>query len=226
MFVTHGAVDPEWLTTFLSQIDLPSPNETATKGRRKVATGKAADSHGRHMSEPTLAEAVTDGRTMGVAVHRLLGDLFASRGTGDVSPTELRRFVATHPLVVSPKIVYRQTAKQRLLVPTAIYLRLFSPGADWKFVGAEITVGRRRADLVWQREGSVMIDELKTGKLADHLQHESLKQQVTDLVAASRDTYGDRLVGVRAIVLASPRASYMVRPDGSVEALQWEKAGD
>jgi len=164
---------------------------------------------------------VLDGRTMGVEVHRLLGDLFR-KGVRRPSPVELRRFVANHPLVNRPEISYRQTARQRLLIPTAIYLRLFAPSDEWEFVGAEVKLGRRRADLVWQSAQGILIDEVKAGAAAARFERDALAEQVKSLVQHGTDAYGDAFLGVRAIVLASPRTSYLARPDGSSRPIVWE----
>ncbi len=199
------------------------------KGKRKVTTDNAAHSYGRRVLSAELdekrPEVATDGRTIGTMVHRLLGDVFAT-GRRSISPLELRLHVANHPLVTGTDAPYRQVAKQRLLAAAAIYLRFFAPDDDWGFAGAEMTLGRRRADFVWHRDDQVMIDELKTGTVAGRLERDSLQRQVADLLKAGVAKYGTHFVGVRAIVLASPRSSYIARPDGSVEALEREGCGE
>lgn len=117
--------------------DLSSYGQRVTRTKTENPTKNAGSgARGRDTN------GVVDGRTAGVAVHRLIAEL-ATSGALALSPVELRRQVATHPSVTSTALPYRQAAKQRLLTAAAIYLRLFPLGAGWRCLGTELPVEDR-----------------------------------------------------------------------------------
>lgn len=165
------------------------------------------------------AEAV-DNRTLGVAVHQVLASLFED-GALTASPIELRRLIGSHPALASASAVLRQAAKQRLLTACSVYLRLFAPAADWVLVGAEMPLGRRRADLVWRTPGGIVVDELKAGATGARYERGDLDDQIDGLLAGAHEAFGDEVRGVRAIVLAAPMRSYELLSNGSREPFTW-----
>jgi hypothetical protein len=165
------------------------------------------------------ADAV-DSSTLGVAVHQVLASLFEC-GDLTASPIELRRLIGCHPALASATAVLRQAAKQRLLTASSVYLRLFAPAADWLFVGAEVSLGHRRADLVWWTPGGIVVDELKAGATGARYERGDLDDQIDGLLAGAREAFGDEVRGVRAIVLAAPMSSYELMSDGSRRPFIW-----
>jgi hypothetical protein len=170
----------------------------------------------RHSGSP----GAVDGRTLGVAVHQVLACLFEG-GELTASPIELRRLIGSHPALATASGVVRQAAKQRLLTASSVYLRLFAPEPDWVFIGAEVPLRRRRADLVWRTPGGIVVDELKAGATGARYERSDLDNQVDGLLAGAREVFGDELRGVRAIVLAAPMRSYELMSDGSRRSFSW-----
>jgi hypothetical protein len=171
------------------------------------------------LGDSESADAV-DSRTLGVAVHQVLASLFEC-GDLTASPIELRRLIGCHPTLASASAVLRRAAKQRLLTASSVYLRLFAPAADWVFVGAEVSLGHRRADLVWRTPGGIVVDELKAGATGARYAWGDLDDQVEGLLAGAREAFGDEVRGVRAIVLAAPMRSYELMSDGSRRSFTW-----
>jgi hypothetical protein len=150
----------------------------------------------------------------------VLASLFED-GALTASPIELRRLIGSHPALASASAVLRQAAKQRLLTACSVYLRLFAPAADWVLVGAEMPLGRRRADLVWRTPGGIVVDELKAGATGARYERGDLDDQIDGLLAGAHEAFGDEVRGVRAIVLAAPMRSYELLSNGSREPFTW-----
>lgn len=167
-----------------------------------------------------LVPGAIDGRTMGREVHRLIADL-VSVGVREPTPRQLRAQVAGHPLVSDPRITYRQAAKQRLLVATALYFRFFVPLAPWCLLGSEVTVGSSRLDLVWRNGEEVIADEIKSGRIVDRFEHDQLERQIDRALANANDRYGDAFTGLRVLLLAAPSKSFVLRSDGKREPFVW-----
>jgi hypothetical protein len=157
---------------------------------------------------------------MGREVHRLIADLVAA-GVRQPTPRQLRAHIAGHPLVSDSRVVYRQAAKQRLLVATALYFRFFEPPAAWRLLGSEVAMGSSRLDLVWGDGEDVIADEIKSGKIVARFEHEHLEQQIEHALANANERYGDAFTGLRVLLLASPTTSFLLRSDGSREPFAW-----
>jgi len=167
-----------------------------------------------------LVPGAIDGRTMGREVHRLIADL-VSAGIRQPTPRQLRAHVAGHPLVSDPRIIYRQAAKQRLLVATALYFRFFAPPAPWRLLGTEVTMGNSRLDLVWGHGQEVIADEIKSGRIVDRFERDQLELQIDRALANANDRYGDAFTGLRVLMLAAPTKSFVLRSDGNREPFAW-----
>jgi hypothetical protein len=167
-----------------------------------------------------LIPGAIDGRTMGREVHRLIADL-VSAGIRRPTPRQLRAHVAGHPLVSDARIVYRQAAKQRLLVATALYFRFFVPPTAWRLLGTEVTLGNSRLDLVWRNGEEVIADEIKSGRVVDRFERDQLEQQIDRALANAIDRYGDAFAGLRVLFLTAPTKSFVLRGDGNREQFVW-----
>jgi hypothetical protein len=162
------------------------------------------------------------GSDRGRAVHQLIGELLAT--TRRPSSQQITRTVATHDLLREKAVIHRQSIKQPLETAIACYFARFAPCELWDFAGASVRLGSCEFDLLWRasRNGRLLADELKTGLFGLTFVHRKLDRQVERQLQAGTTTCGDRFAGVRAIVLGEPWRSFLARPDGSRQPLQWE----
>jgi hypothetical protein len=208
----------------------PIANENTKRKRERVCCGCVTNALMTNASPKWTTEAEpagdresadgVDRRTLGVAVHQVLASLFEG-GELTASPIELRHLIGSHPALAAASAVLRQAAKQRLLTASSVYLRLFAPAADWLFVGAEMPLGRRRADLVWRTPSGFVIDELKAGATGARYERGDLDDQIDGLLAGAHEAFGDEVRAVRAIVLAAPMRSYELLSNGSRRSFTW-----
>lgn len=93
------------------------------------------------------------------------------------------------------------------LTTAAKYLSLLRPTCT-QFLGAEVSLGTGRADLVWLLpDGDVFIDELKTER---YLQVDAAVEQASRYVTAGVEMFGDGFVGVRVVSATHERHSLLV----------------
>jgi hypothetical protein len=91
----------------------------------------------------------------------------------------------------------------------------------WKLLGTEIQGPNCTFDIVWQHtsSGRVLVDELKTGKAGDLVGGQELDEQLERECRGGRELYDRRFVGVRLLILAAPRRSFLVSPDARTSFL-------
>jgi len=165
--------------------------------------------------------AVLDGRRAGERVHLAVARLLEQ---GVRKPSAFQVVSLARDMVVAPglAVIYRQTAIQRLATCTASYFRLFALDETWTYIGAEIAAGRCRFDFLFEHEdGQVLADELKAGRVADRGGRRLFDEQVARQLKAGAAKWGERFLGVRVLLLAAPRASFLARPDGERQPLEW-----
>lgn len=162
------------------------------------------------------------GGDRGRAVHDLIGELLAT--TRAPSPERIAAIVAAHGLLRDRPVIHRQAIKQSLETAIAAYFARFAPCELWDFVGASVRLASCEFDLIWRdsRNGQLLADELKTGLFGLRFVERNLERQVERQLRAGASACGDRFAGVRAIVLGEPWRSFLARPDGRREPLQWE----
>lgn len=167
----------------------------------------------------TPPAAALDETAIGQCIHAVVGELLAE-GVWTPSPEKLLSAVAVNPLLRESVAAYRQAAKQRVLSAASLYFRLFLPAAEWRHDGSELRAGARRLDLIWRHPaGEVMADEVKSGRAVSLDARRALESQVAAQVAVGVERFGAEFVGVRAVLLAAPRRSYLLRADGTSENL-------
>lgn len=157
------------------------------------------------------------GPALGVSVHVVVVECLRD-GTRYPSSAELLTRAGRRAVTIDPRPVRRQAAKQALLTTASVYFGWFTPPDEWEFLGAEIEGPGCRFDLVWRVDGKFVVDEIKSGALAVPGRG-GFEPQVARLVRGGETKYGDAFVGVRVIILAAPRLSYLARPGGGREAL-------
>lgn len=171
--------------------------------------------------ESLRPHSALDPTTAGRRVHGAVGRLLEAgvRAPGSLEVIALARDIVCEPGLA---VVRRQAAIQRLATCTAAYFRLFVLDETWAYIGAEIGAGRCRFDFVFEGvDASIVADELKSGKVADRGERRLFDEQITRQLDAGAAKWGDRFLGIRALLLAAPRASFLARPDGGREPLEW-----
>jgi hypothetical protein len=159
--------------------------------------------------------------TAGRRAHLAIGHLLAA---GNRVPSSLQVIALARDVVCEPglAVVHRQAAIQRLATATASYFRLFALDETWAYLGSEIAAEECRFDFVFESgDGSIVADELKSGRAADRGARRLFDEQVARQLEAGTATWGDRFRGVRVLILAAPRASFLAQPDGKREPLEW-----
>jgi hypothetical protein len=163
-----------------------------------------------------------DPAVLGMAAHDVIGCL-ASDGAATVDFERITSVVRAHAATQLPG-VHRQAARQWLMSTACLYFRLFGLPAEWNLLGTELRGPSCVFDLVWRNEstGRVLVDELKTGKAADLIGGEQLDTQLDRQRADGVALYGERFEGIRLLILAAPRRSFLVAPDGARSPLYVE----
>lgn len=182
-------------------------------------TVKSADPVESLKQHPAL-EPMTAGRRVHEAIRRLLeAGVRAPRGTDVIA---LARDIVCEPGLA---VVHRQAAIQRLVTGTAAYFRLFVPDDTWAYMGAEIAAGRCRFDFVFEDVGGMVIaDELKAGRAASRGERQLSDDQVRRQLEGGAEKWGENFAGVRVLFLGAPRASFLARPSGERDELEWGRA--
>lgn len=150
---------------------------------------------------------------IGEGIERVCAALLRADQT-DPSPEDILSFAARDPLLSLPH-VYRLAARQKLVTGITIYFQVLAPDPSvWRFAGNQVPLARKRADLLFEGEnGDLLLDEIKAGVVTGP-RDPGLNQQIEDLLQAGRGIYGDRLQGVRAILLSAPFQSFLLTPTG------------
>jgi hypothetical protein len=158
----------------------------------------------------------------GRAIHQLIGELLLA--TRRPTPDAIRRTLSNHALLESQSIIHAQAIKQALSSALTVYFTRFAPSDVWDFAGYSVRIRGCEFDLLWRdsRTGRILADELKTSVLGLRFGAERLDRQAARQLRAGSAAIGERFAGVRAIVLADPSCSFLARPDGTREPLNWE----
>lgn len=151
---------------------------------------------------------------LGRAAHEVIAEL-AAGGLRHACWENIAAAVAAHPVCQQPT-VRRQAARQWLCSVVSLYFRLFVPLEGWNLVGSEVLAPGCRFDLVWRSrfQGSVIADELKSGKAPDFIGGSRLEEQLARQLRGGSEQYGEHFTGVRVLVLAAPARSFVALPNG------------
>jgi len=168
-------------------------------------------------SRPT--RSADDPAQRGVGAHQLVAAMLTA-GVRNPTPEELFEWVGRYATAQFPRPTHRLAARQRLLGPVAVYFADFGPRPRWKLIGAEVSIGRSRVDLLWKDGARLFADELKTGPAAVDLAAAQVDEQALRQARAGAKRYGANFAGVRVVLLAAPARSFWMRPDGSHQPLR------
>lgn len=143
----------------------------------------------------------------GDASHELIAQVAIAHG-GNPSRAEILAVARAHRVGGKPS-GGRALRAARLTRATRFFSRFGRPG--WELLGAEVSVGDIRFDLVWTKDGRVEADEIKSGRLGAWTSHESVEVQLFEQFLAGRHKWGNSFVGVRLVPLLQPEMSYVYK---------------
>jgi len=155
--------------------------------------------------------------TVGSATHRVIASAIERCERGSPSQHfDLVWELAADAVLVPAVSRRRPAARIAVAGHAAIYLERFLPSARWQFLGAEVDLGDGlRADLAFESEDGVIIDELKLADARAVARGRArVEQQVTAYAAHGAELWGSRFLGVRLLYLGAPNRSLAIEPDG------------
>lgn len=162
--------------------------------------------------EPRLPSAAgTNQDQIGTLTHELISAIAAACGGGP-STEQVRRVVAGFDFGAysAPTVRVR---RQRSATLAAVFFRRFSRPA-WTLVGSEQIVDDVAFDLLWQQEGCIEADEIKTGSSASGVSLEEARVQAQGQAQVGREEFGQSFGGVRLVLLKAPARSEFFSPNG------------
>ena len=180
------------------------------------------DESGVRDDEDRVAAGHVDKKRVGALAHALSAGLLAD-GERAPSPALISASAARLPGLAEVGS-YRMAVCQRVLTSAALYFRLFMPTAEWAFHGAELRGLSARFDLVWRSADGVIVDELKTGRVATRRDVAALRAQVAREILAGAAVFGEDFLGVRVVSLGAPRTSFFADRDGQSSPLEWRSS--
>lgn len=144
----------------------------------------------------------------GTVVHLLIAatcERFGARASADdVTSVALGQLRANSQNIVMnrSRLAYVETA-------AAAYFHWFSPHG-WNFIGAEVIRHGVAFDLVWERDGRVLADELKSGLGSLGPGDQELRAQLESQAEAGFAEWGESFAGVRAVLLGGIDGSHEI----------------
>lgn len=154
------------------------------------------------MEEPRLGRGDPRGgprlcaATVGATVHRALGRALG----GPLSRRAITRAVDAELQAAGTR---SPALRARVTWLCVVYVECFLPGAPARLLGREVGGRGTRLDVVWQREELVFCDEVKTAGAGRG-------DQLVRQLAAGRELFGSRFVGMRLLPLHAPRQACFV----------------
>ena len=156
---------------------------------------------------PDHIEILANASDVGTATHALIAALAIRFGTA--TPEQVWRVGRASLLGPNLSCPGRQALRAQVLSRAAVYFRDFArPG--WKLVGTEVVAGDVAFDLLWERDGHLEADEIKTGRLRPADLRRARIQAQSQLEAGIGE-YGEAFDAVRGVVLTRPWTSFVLR---------------
>ena len=147
-----------------------------------------------------VADMAERDREIGRRTHALVAGFCRAH----VVPEPTQVWVAAGRLFQAEPMVLNHSSRQRAACGVSTYFVRFHRTA-WKFVGAEVSLGNGRVDLVWQLPSDrFVIDELKTSANGEALEDRVTLEQIERYRRAGQQQWGGAFAGVRLLPLVSP----------------------
>jgi hypothetical protein len=170
------------------------------------------------VGEPT-GRPRPDDRLIGRVSHRLVQNLLASENRNPTAGEILAAAAEVTDTTFPP--AQRAIIRTRCAMAAAGYFRRLIPDGRWTYAGSEMAVGEVRLDLLWRdRDGLLVADELKCGRLLAPLYRAEAIAQAARQAPAGRECWGSAFRGVRLLWVHAPEVSRFVYPDGTSVALK------
>lgn len=148
---------------------------------------------------------------IGTLTHDLIAEIASEKG-GGAGPNEVLD-VALKFDFGSYSRPTTMARKQRAITLSGVFFSRFGrPG--WSFVGSEVIVGDVALDLLWEREGALEADEIKTGSSAAAEYRDEAAAQARSQAEAASECLGPAFRGVRLVLLKAPSSCLHVDPTG------------
>lgn len=141
-------------------------------------------------------------------VHLLIAatcERFGARASAEqvtLVARDLLRVSGQNIVMNRSKMAYVETA-------AAAYFHWFSP-YGWNFIGSEVVRHGVAFDLVWERNGRVVVDELKSGLGSLGPGDQRLQAQLEAQAEAGLTEWGESFAGVRAVLLGGIDGSHEI----------------
>lgn len=193
----------------------PASHYFCSSAGRSDPGDRRTGSHTGHMRHPIPTDDLADAAAIlavasnvGTATHALIA--YLAERFGSPTPEQVLRIGRASLHSASLGVPSRQALRAHVLSLAAVYFRDFArPG--WRLVGSEVIADHDVAfDLLWERDGILEADELKTGRLRP-VDLERLRRQAQAQLEAGMLEFGDAFAAVHAIVLARPSTSFVLR---------------
>lgn len=164
------------------------------------------------MESPSLlavaSRRLADASSVGTATHRLVG-LLAMRHRAKAPAADEMKDAARALLCGGRSPSARQAMRVAVISLTGVYAQRFWP-SEARLVACELVVGDSAVDLLWLLgDGTLFVDELKTGIAACELHEPTLTQARTQADEAL-GLLGGSFIGVRVVLLRRPVDSFFV----------------
>lgn len=117
----------------------------------------------------------------------------------------------------SQNIVMNRSKLAFVETAAAAYFHWFSPHG-WNFVGRELIRHGVAFDLVWERNGRVLVDELKSGLGSIGPGSHGLQAQLEAQAIAGFAEWGESFAGVRAVLLGGIDGSHEIEEKNLVRS--------
>lgn len=148
-------------------------------------------------------------------VGRVIHDTIARLAVRTLTPTTSEVLDVVAVALHGYRPVEARAHRQKIAAHVSTYFRRLLPPDQWRFVGAEMQLGPGRVDLLWQdRDGALLIDELKTGNVRQ-LQTRRTREQAAAYLDCAHSIWPDLLSGLRLLSTSEPASSLFISPDGS-----------
>lgn len=149
------------------------------------------------------------------SVGRAIHETIARLAVRTLVPTTSEILDAVAMALHAYRPIEARAHRQKIAAHVHTYFRRLLPPEQWRFVGAEMQLGAGRVDLLWQnRDGGLLIDELKTGN-ARQLDTRRTREQVAAYLDCALSIWPDVLSGLRLLSTSEPSRSLFISPDGS-----------
>jgi hypothetical protein len=162
-----------------------------------VLAGGAARDGARDRKALERAGLVWAPTVRGTLCHRLIAELCERRVSDRHAIEPYAR--ALLPKGLAP--VHRQALLSFLVPMAACYLTRFAR-SGWRFAGSEVLVGGVALDLLWERDGRLEADEVKSSASEPTLFLPAAEAQARAQAQAAREYFGVSFAGVRVVALA------------------------